>query len=113
LICTSAVLSQLDCRVTRSPFRSGLVDSPRNCWRLTHPLPFLALVFLLAASFHEPLRWPQWVVIGVYIVCLLPYIAASYYERYAAPLVAVKVLLVVWAMDRLLSWRRDVAERVQ
>jgi hypothetical protein len=37
---------------------------------------------------------------------LLPYIVASYYERYAVPLLTVKVLLVVWAVDRLLSLGR-------
>ena len=56
---------------------------------------------LLAAQ-HEL----QWTVIGVYFVYLVPYIGASYYERYGLPLLGVKVLLVIWATDRLLSWRR-------
>ena len=84
-------------------------DEARQPWvlwarRFAHPLPFLALVFLLFTGFREPLSWPQWTVIGVYVLYLLPYIAASYYERYAVPLVAVKVLLVTWAVDRLLSF---------
>ncbi len=83
-------------------------DEARRPWvlwprRLVHPLPFLALVFLLFTGFREPLRWPQWTAIAVYVLFLLPYIAASYYPRYAVPLVAVKVLLVIWAADRLLS----------
>jgi hypothetical protein len=32
----------------------------------------------------------------------MPYIGVTYYERYAVPLLAVKVLLVIWAADRLL-----------
>ena len=44
----------------------------------------------------------QWTVIGVYLLYLLPYIAVSYYDRYGMPLVGVKVLLVIWGVDRLL-----------
>jgi hypothetical protein len=40
---------------------------------------------------------------GVYVLYLSPYIAISYYERYAIPLLGVKVLLVVWALDRVLA----------
>jgi hypothetical protein len=74
--------------------------------RLTHPLPFLALVFLLCTAFNTPLGWPRWVVVGVYVLYLFPYVAASYYERYALPLVGVKTLLVIWAIDRILKMRR-------
>ena len=86
------------------PFNES--DQARRPWalwarRLTHPLPFLATLFLLFTAIREPLRLQQWSVIGVYVVYLLPYIAASYYERYTVPLVAVKVLLVLWAADRL------------
>jgi len=71
--------------------------------RLTYPLPFLALLFLIWTGIREPLSWIQGIVIGVYILYLLPYIGASYYERYGIPLVAIKVLLVIWAADRLHS----------
>jgi hypothetical protein len=71
------------------------------CSRLTHPLPFLALAILvLTALSGSPLRRAEWVVIGVYLLYLLPYVVVSYYERYAFPLVGVKVLLVVFAADR-------------
>jgi hypothetical protein len=69
--------------------------------RITHPLPFLALVFLVLTSVHKPLSLPQWTVIGVYLFYLLPYVVSSYYERYAVPLLAVKVLLMIWAIERL------------
>jgi hypothetical protein len=72
-------------------------------FRLTHPLPFLALLVLGFTAIRDPLSWPQRFVIGIYLLYLLPYITASYYERYAFPLLAVKVLLVVWAVDRLLA----------
>jgi hypothetical protein len=69
--------------------------------RLTHPLPFLALLVLLFTAVGAPLPWTHWPVIAVYGLYLLPYIAASYYERYTVPLLPVKVLLVLWAADRL------------
>ena len=73
--------------------------------RVTHAVPFLALLFLLLTAIWRGLHPVQWLVIGVYILYLLPYIVISYYERYATPLLAAKVLLVVWAMDRLLCLR--------
>jgi hypothetical protein len=88
------------------PFsRADEAAQPWLLWtkRLTHPLPFLAMLLLVATSMHKPLSRPQWAVIGVYVLYLLPYVASSYYERYAVPLLAVKVLLVIWAMDRLVG----------
>jgi hypothetical protein len=85
------------------------VKEPRRPWvlwlgRLTHPLPFLALLFLVVTAVREPLHRVQWIVIGVYACYLLPYVAVSYYERYAMPLVGVKALLVIWGGDRLLPF---------
>jgi hypothetical protein len=71
--------------------------------RGTHPLPFLALLFLVFTCFGKPLHRAQWIVMGIYAVYLLPYIAVSYYERYAQPLWGVKALLAIWAVDRMLS----------
>jgi hypothetical protein len=91
------------------PFdRAGEAKQPWLLWsrRIAQPLPFLALLFLAVTAVRRPLTPPQWAVIGVYLFYLLPYVATSYYERYALPLVAVRVLLVVWAADRLLCWRR-------
>ncbi len=88
------------------PFnRAGEAQKPWLLWvrRITHPLPFLALLLLVLTNCWNSLRLPQWTGIGVYLLYLLPYVATSYYERYAAPLVAVKVLLVIWAVDRMLS----------
>jgi hypothetical protein len=39
---------------------------------------------------------------GMYVLYLMPYVAVSYYERYAAPLLGIKILLILWAGDRLL-----------
>jgi hypothetical protein len=73
--------------------------------RLIHPLPFLALLVLLASAAWQPLTRPQGTVIAVYFLYLLPYVGASYYERYAIPLLGVKVVLVLWAVGRLLPFR--------
>ena len=67
-------------------------------------MPFLALLFLAVTAVRQPLHGAQWTVIGIYLLYLLPYVAVSYYERYAMPLVGVKALLVIWGVDRLLSF---------
>jgi hypothetical protein len=64
------------------------------------------LLILLFTSTLRPLSWTHGTVIGVYFAYLLPYIAASYYKRYAVPLLAMKALLVLWAIDRMLWMRR-------
>ncbi len=87
------------------PFdRAEEARRPAVLWarRLLHPLPFLAVVVLLAAGRPGP-SWAQVVGIVVYGSYLLPYVVASYCERYAVPLLGIKVLLLVWAADRLLS----------
>ena len=73
--------------------------------RLVHPVPMLSLLFLLATCFWRPLHAVQWIVMGVYVAYLLPFIAITYYDRYAAPLLAAKVLLVIFAVQRIGSWR--------
>jgi hypothetical protein len=89
-----------------TPFNRA--DEARRPWilwwgRLTHPLPFLSLVVLAFTAIRERLHWFQWLVMGVYVLYLLPYIVVSYYDRYTLPLLGVKALLVIWAADRLLS----------
>jgi hypothetical protein len=95
------------------PFnRTKETKEPWAVWsaRLLHPLPFLALLVLLGSAIRQPLHWTQWTVIWLYLLYLLPYIAASYYDRYAVALLGAKVLLVVWAVDRLLPvGRKEVA----
>jgi predicted RNA-binding Zn-ribbon protein involved in translation (DUF1610 family) len=83
-------------------------DETKRPWtvrisRALHPLPFLGFAFLAASATLRRLHAAQWVVMGAYALYLGPYIGVSYYERYAVPLLGVKVLLVIWAADRLLS----------
>jgi hypothetical protein len=87
------------------PFnRSEVTQRPAVTWtsRALHPLPFLALLLLAMSAAWRRLHWIQWAVMGAYVLYLGPYIAVSYYERYAMPSLAVKVLLVIWAADCLL-----------
>lgn len=94
------------------PFRDDELTRPVTLWisRLTHPLPFLGLLLLVGTALAKPLHRAQWVTIAVYLSFLLPYVATSYYERYAVPLLGVKALLVFWAADWLwsLSLRRQI-----
>src|SRR5262249_18566038 len=73
--------------------------------RLVHPLPFLAVLFLLVTAVRHRLSRVHWILIGVYVCYLLPYVGISYWERYAVPLLGVKVLLVLAAAERLLAFR--------
>lgn len=87
------------------PFHRGEGMPAWELWigRFAHPLPFLALLFLLFTAFWKPLDAKQWLVIGVYVLYLSPYIGASYYDRYAIPMLAPKVLFLLWALDRFVS----------
>jgi hypothetical protein len=71
--------------------------------RITHPLAFLATLVLIYSSFWRPLTQEQWLVLGVYLCYLTPYIIVSYYDRYAMPLIGVKALLIFWMVDRFLQ----------
>jgi hypothetical protein len=82
-------------------------EAPWAVWgkRLTQPWPFLGLLVLAFTSARRPLHSAQWIAIGVYLLYLLPYVVISYYERYAVPLLGIKVLLVLWGAERLLAFR--------
>jgi hypothetical protein len=73
--------------------------------RLVHPLPFLAVLLLLATARRRRLSRIHWVLIGISVCYFLPYVGISYCERYAVPLLGVKVLLVLAAAERLLAFR--------
>jgi hypothetical protein len=77
--------------------------------RLLHPLPFLGLLVLVFTAPWKRLHEAEWAVIGVYCLYLLPYVAVGYYERYAVPLLGVKVLLAVWGAGRWLCLGRAAA----
>jgi hypothetical protein len=63
-------------------------------------------LILLFAGTQGHLRTIEWVVVAVYICYLLPYIVASYYDRYGLPLIGVKALLVVWGIERVAGFGR-------
>lgn len=92
-----------------APYNVSRPDAPRaaaiGIARLLYPLPLLAAIYLVFSSNHRPLARIQWIVLGVYGVYLAPYVLISYYERYGVPLLGVKVLLVLWAAERLFGRR--------
>jgi hypothetical protein len=73
---------------------------------MVYALPFLSVLLLLGLSVKSPLSLAEGTTVGVYLVYLLPYVVISYYEAYGYLLFSVKVLLVLWATDRLLASRR-------
>ena len=69
---------------------------------LIHPLPFLALIVLLIPAIRGAAR-NRMVRHRNLRALPLPYVVASYYDRYAMPLLGVKVLLLIWAIQRLME----------
>jgi hypothetical protein len=89
------------------PFdRVGESRRPWSLWlsRLMHPLPFVSFLLLALSALRTRLAAVQWIVMGAYLVYLAPYVAVSYYDRYVVALLGIKVLLVLWGIDRLLSF---------
>jgi len=71
--------------------------------RIIYPLPFLAVIFLVCSALWRPLGPARWGMIVLYVAYLTPYIAISYYDRYAVPLVPIKALLMFWASERIVA----------
>ncbi|MCU0712918.1 MAG: hypothetical protein MUC43_12725 [Pirellula sp.] len=70
--------------------------------RVYFPLPIIAFALLL--WFHKgPLNSAQLATISLYLFYLGPYVMVSYYARYAAPLVIMKMLLVLHAYTAIVG----------
>ena len=67
--------------------------------RVAHPLPFLGLLTLVFVGVRRGLGGIATTTIAVYLLYLLPYVIVSYYPRYGFPLLAAKVLFLIWAID--------------
>lgn len=64
-------------------------------------MPFASVVLVLCLR-RQPLEKQVLATALIYGVFLLPYVVISYYERYALPLVGIKMLLVMYGLDTLL-----------
>jgi hypothetical protein len=53
-------------------------------------------------SHWQRLAPAQWVVVGAYLLYLLPYVVVSYYDRYKFPVLVTEALLFVWGIERFL-----------
>lgn len=65
--------------------------------RMVFPLPFVALVLCLTLRPPPMVRWQFYVAASIYVLTLTPYVLISYSERYAMPLLGIKMLLVLHA----------------
>jgi hypothetical protein len=86
------------------PFnRDEKIRYPWKFWltRVTYPLPFACLLFLLAMAPWRPLAPAQWIVIGAYLLYLFPYVIISFYDRYKFPVLAAEAAFIVWGIDRI------------
>ena len=82
--------------------------------RCVHPLPLVAIFVVLALG-AIPIERNIFIAIAFFGLLLLPYVLVSYYDRYAAMLVGLKMLLVLYGWDALiLALRpRDIPNHVQ
>jgi len=82
-------------------------EQPGKGWpifwkRLVFPLPAIS-VFILLALRRMPFETELWSAIAIWFFTLLPYILISYYDRYATSLVGMKMLIVIYGVDTLVS----------
>ncbi len=69
--------------------------------RCVHPLPLVAIFVVLALG-AIPIERNIFIAIAFLGLLLLPYVLVSYYDRYAAMLVGLKMLLVLYGWDALI-----------
>ena len=75
---------------------------PMRYKRLYFALPFLSLI--LIAMFRKfPFPKELTAAIMIYLLYLGPYVLISYYDRYAAPLFGIKVILLTYGADTVLQ----------
>jgi hypothetical protein len=91
-------------------------EGSRRTWvlwlnRLAYPLPFLCLLVLVCTARWRPLTHAQWIVMGVYLVYLFPYVLISYYERYKFPVIVAEAALLVWGIERARQWLQVTPRR--
>jgi hypothetical protein len=66
--------------------------------RCVHPLPLVGIL-LFAVFGAIPISRTALMTVGLFGLLLLPYVLVSYYDRYAATLVGLKMLLVLYGWD--------------
>lgn len=84
--------------------RSGEREFAPGIWlaRVLHPLPWVAVV-VIALSIGRRSTHGERIVALAAVLYILPYILASYLERYAFPLLGLRVLLISFLVYRLLD----------
>ncbi len=70
--------------------------------RIVFPLPAIS-VFVILAMRRMPFEAELWSAIAIWFFTLLPYILISYYDRYSTPLVGMKMLIVIFGVNTLVS----------
>ncbi|MEM9585703.1 MAG: hypothetical protein AAGA03_00355 [Planctomycetota bacterium] len=83
----------------------GLLSFPLRI--VAFPVPLFAMVILCTGNVvaRRRLSSLQQSAIVLYIAYLFPYVICSYYPRYGVPLLAIKMLLMTWFLQRVLPKR--------
>lgn len=101
----------LSATVVYVPFNLGKLHLPISLFlqRLYHPIAFLSFFCLVIwGAWH---RKPERIIMVLYLVFLAPYVVVSYYERYAFPLLGIKILLFIYAVDHFRRLHKAHAHR--
>jgi hypothetical protein len=85
---------------------------PMRYKRCVFPLPFLSLLAILMLG-PRPLRPEIVAAMLIYALVLLPYVLIGYYDRYAVPLVGVKMLIVLYGANCLMPVLKSGVRRVE
>ncbi len=72
----------------------------------TYVLPFLCLLIALWLR-KAPLENGLVAAMWIYGAYLLPYVLISYYDRYALPLLGIKMVLAVYGVDTVIDWLKN------
>ena len=70
--------------------------------RIVFPLPLIGVVLIFAIRKH-PIEPEILATVSLLTLCLFPYVMISYYERYATPLIGMKILTVIYAVNALFA----------
>ena len=74
--------------------------------RCVHPLPVLSIA-VIAVIGTIPVERKVAITVSMFALLLMPYILVSYYDRYAAILAGIKMLLILYGWSELTRFSRS------
>lgn len=77
-----------------------------NVWisflkKMVFPVPFVFAIVLMVSQCSRRVKNGARIAIAIYALYLVPYVMISYYDRYAIPLLGIKMLMVIFGINCL------------